>query len=214
MGNGAHGDLFPVRYLKVDTPVNWIESNEPLQDLEANILVLDGKLSATMADVTALASLTDVVGGSTRYLTHFTYGNNAPVGAIVADVDYPSFAGDFEVLYSMTSTAASGRVDLAFQGRIPAEFTSISNISLGVKGTGASPEYLIRVYVEGSGASAVYDPTSGTPIAAPGSLTTVSIGSGALSAQPTSALRFFVVVEAHIDASEAVFASNPYVTFA
>lgn len=56
MGTGAHGDLFPVRYLKVDTPVNWIESNEPLQDLEANILVTDGKLAAVMATTATLVA--------------------------------------------------------------------------------------------------------------------------------------------------------------
>jgi len=210
MGNGAHGDLFPVRYLKVDTPVNWIESNEPLQDLEANVLVLDGKLATTMSDVSDLG---DIVGVNAAYLSHYTFGNDSPVGAITADVDYPAFGGDFEILYSMASTAASGRVDLAFQGKIPAGFTTISNVSFGIKGTGASPEYLALVYVEGSGASPVYDPTSGTPIAAPGPLGTVSIGSGSLSAQPNGDLRFFVVVEAYVDASEAVLISNPYVTF-
>jgi len=50
MGNGAHGDLHPVRYLLEDTPVNYIETNEPLEDLEANILIMDGKFAEHLAN--------------------------------------------------------------------------------------------------------------------------------------------------------------------
>jgi hypothetical protein len=154
-------------------------------------------------------------GGFTEeYLTSWTFGN--PVGAPgpTADVDYPAFASDFEILYSMLGNAAASRVDVAFQGRIPDGFSTIDELTVGIKGSGATPEYLLKVYVEGSGATPVYDPTSGTPIAAPGTLGTTVIAAGALSAQPTGARKFFVVVEAHVDTAETVFASRPFVKYA
>lgn len=146
------------------------------------------------------------------YLTHFSFGND--VGTITAEPIYPAFGGDFEILYSMASSSAAGRVDIAFQGKVPDGFTEIQEISLNLSGSGAGPDYLALVYVDGSGGTPVYDPSSGTPIAAPGVLAATTILGASLSAQPTGQARFFVVIEAYIDAGETIFVSNPFVTFA
>ncbi len=154
-------------------------------------------------------------GGFTEeYLTSWSFGNAAGAPSPTADVDYPAFAGDFEILYSMLGNAASSRVDVSFQGRIPDGFATIDELTVGIKGAGGTPEYLLKVFVEGSGATPVYDPTSGTPIAAPGTLGVTTIAAGALSAQPLGSRRFFVVVEAHVDVAETVFASRPFVKYA
>jgi len=154
-------------------------------------------------------------GGNTQeYMNHFTFGNDSPAGAITAQLDYPAFGGDFEILYSMASSQAGGRVDLAFQGRIPAGFTEIDEITFKIYGTGAGPDYLALVYVESQAATPVYDPSSGTPIAAPGSIAIQTIAGGSISTQPVGDEVFFVVFEAHIDAGETIFVSNPYVTYA
>lgn len=151
-------------------------------------------------------------GFTEEYLTSWSYGNVS--GSPIADVDYPDFSGDFEVLHYMEGTAASDRVDLAFQGRVPDGFTEIDELTIKLKGSGASPEYVLKVYAEGSGATPVYDPTSGTPIAASGTLGTVVIPAGSLSGQPTGNRNFFVVVEAYVDAAEIMYASRPYVKYA
>jgi len=150
-------------------------------------------------------------GAAEGYLEQFVYGN--VTGTIAADVDYPAFGGDFETLYSMASSSAAGRVDIAFQGKVPDGFTEINEISLNLYGTGGGPDYVLKVFADGSGATPVYDPTAGTPIAAPGTIATLTVGSGSITTQPTGQARFFVVVEAHIDASEAIFASRPYIKY-
>jgi hypothetical protein len=157
------------------------------------------------------------VGGTTgggfteEYLSSGVFGNVS--GAPTFAVDYPVFASDFEVLHSMLGTAPADRVDIAFQGRVPDGFSEIDELTVKIKGSGASPEYVLRVYAEGSGATPVYDPTSGTPIAAPGTLGTVTIPASSLSAQPISGRVFHVVVEAYIDTGETVFSSLPYVKY-
>jgi hypothetical protein len=152
--------------------------------------------------------------GNQAYLTHFSFGNDAPAGAIFAEPGYPDFSTDFEILYTMASTQAAGRVDIAFQGKVPDGFTEIQEITYNLKGSGAGPDYVTKVYEEGSGNTPIYDPTSGTPIAAPGTLGAFSITGGSLTTQPSGDAVFFVVIEAHIDAGETIFVSNPFVTFA
>jgi len=150
-------------------------------------------------------------GNAEGYLEQFVFGND--VGTILADTIYPIFGGDFEALHSMSSSSAAGRVDAAFQGKVPDGFTTIEQIGLNLYGTGGSPEYVLKVFVEGQGASAVYDPTAGAPIAAPGAIAAITLSSGSLTSQPTGEARFFVVVEAYIDAGEAILTSRPYVIF-
>jgi hypothetical protein len=150
-------------------------------------------------------------GNSEGYLDQFVFGND--VGSILADALYPIFSGDFETLYSMASSSAAARVDIAFQGKVPDGFTTIEQIGLNLYGTGAGPEYVLKVFVDGQGASAVYDPTAGAPIAAPGTISAITVSSGSLASQPLGEARFFVVVEAHIDAGEAILTSRPYVIY-
>jgi hypothetical protein len=82
----------------------------------------------------------------------------------------------------------------------------ITSIKFNVKGIGASPQYTLKIYAEGTGQ--VF--TSGL-IAAPGVATLVAKTDLDLSAQPTGQKRFFVVIEAAIDIGEAVLVSRPFV---
>jgi hypothetical protein len=141
------------------------------------------------------------------YLDDPVYGN--VVGSVTTDRDYPSFAGDFEAVFSAASTSAAGRVDASFQGRLALAQATVATTKIGFKlGAGASPEYRLKIYAEGSGAVAVYD--SGLT-AAPGAYTEVTVSAVMMSAQPTGLKRFFIVVEAYIDAGETLLFSRPFV---
>ena len=140
------------------------------------------------------------------YLSDGVFGN--AVGTVFGDVDFPSFASDFELFYRLSSTTAASQLHVAFEGRLNTAQTQINTIHLFIKGTGASPQYNLKVYAEGSGATPVF--TSGLTTA-PGVSTAVTVLAGSLSAQPTTNKRFFVVIEAFIDASESVSVSRPYV---
>jgi len=108
----------------------------------------------------------------------------------------------------MTSLSAAGRIDVAFPGALAPTQTTISEISVPLMGTGATPQYHIQVYAEGT-VGTVYDSLLQT---APGTLTTFSILSPSLSAQPTGGKHYIVVVQAFIDAGEAILVGRPLVT--
>jgi len=128
-----------------------------------------------------------------------------------ADTDAPDLgSGDVEVLDHFSSTTSSGRVDVVYQGRLASFQSSVTQIRVLIKGTGASPQYRLYVYAENSGGSAaqVYD--SGLT-AAPGTLTETLLTSGDLSSQPLSSKRYHVLVEAYLDNGEDLFVSRPFV---
>ena len=125
-----------------------------------------------------------------------------------AEKEAPDFAGDFEQWFLMSGNAASDRVDVSFPGQLGNGQTTIASINIPIRGTGASSEYRLKVFVEGQGATPVFDSTL---TAAPGSRTVVTVLKGALSDQPTGEKRFYVVVEAHIDSGETLRVGRPLV---
>lgn len=162
------------------------------------------RAALTTAPVTGFAAVTV----TEEFLHGPVYGN--VVGTITTDPDYPDFAGDFETLFRAASSSAAGRVDAAFEGRLSFNQTTVEEIKVGFKlGAGASPSYVLKVYADGFGAVPVYD--SGAPVAAPAGYTEVTVTSGMLSNQPAGTGRFFVVVEAYVDAGEALLFSRPFV---
>lgn len=140
------------------------------------------------------------------YLRTPNFGN--VVGVVTADIDYPLFGTTFDTFAAMTSTAAASRVDCSFHGRLSGPQTQIGQLRINIFGAGASPEYRLLVYAEGSGAVPVFD--SGV-LPAPGAPTETVVLAGGLSAQPVGQKRFAVVVEAYIDAGEEVRCSFPFV---
>jgi len=138
-----------------------------------------------------------------EYLNSGVFGN--AVGAVTGSTDYADLV-DFETYDRLSSAAPAGVLHIAYAGRLGSAQTLLSSIKFTVKGVGASPQYTLKVYAEGTGQ--VY--TSGL-IPAPGVPTLVSKTNLDLSAQPTGQKRFFVVVETAIDAGEAVLVSRPFV---
>ena len=112
----------------------------------------------------------------------------------------------------MASTTAAGRVDVEFSGRLRSTQTEITSIIIPIKGQngGPTPQYQVKVYVEGSGASNVY---TGSALLAEttGTRILVSLTDADLSAQPTGERRFFVVVEATLDSGEELRVGTPFV---
>jgi hypothetical protein len=145
-------------------------------------------------------------GGSGTYeilIKDPNFGNIT--GTISADLLYPTFSGDFDSLYQVSSASASARLDAAFSGRLISGQTSITRVSIFIKGTSGS-QYRLKVYAEGSGATPVYD--SGLT-STPTSLTELVVTT--FSAQPTGSGRYFVVVENYLDTSETNSFSSPLV---
>ena len=140
-----------------------------------------------------------------EYLNQGVFGNPSGAG-VNGDTDFPSFGGDFETFDNLSSTVAAGSLDIAYQGRLGGLTTQIKEIRFFVKGTGASPQYTLNVYAEGTGL--VH--TDG-PNAAPVGSTEIIKFDTDLSAQPAGTSRFFVVITADIDAGEAVLVSRPFV---
>ncbi len=141
-----------------------------------------------------------------RYLATPVFGNIS--GALTNTIDYPLFGTTFDTYTGMVSGSPAGRVDVAFHGRLSQAQTLIGRIRVNIYGVGASPQYRLKVYAEGSGATPVYD--SGLLAASASPVQTDIIG-GALSAQPVSQKRFVVVVEAYLDAGEELHVSYPFV---
>ena len=160
-----------------------------------------------LINVTAAFGVFPVVGFQTStqgLLRDGVFGNFS--GSVNANVDYPNIgAGELQPLYDMSSTAPGGRVDVAFPGILNTGQTQISQLFVPLKGTGATPQYHVQVYVAGT-VGTVYD--SGLQ-AAPGTLTNLNIPGSALSAQPTSGGDYLVIVQAFIDTGEAILCGRP-----
>lgn len=160
-----------------------------------------------LINVTAAFGVFPVVGFQTStqgLLGQAIFGNFS--GTVTATVDFPNIgAQEYQALANMSSSSAGGRVDAAFQGVLSSGQTQISQLFVPLKGTGASPEYHILVYVDGT-AGPVYD--SGLT-AAPGTLTNINIPGSALSAQPSANGHYLVVAQAFIDNGEALLVGRP-----
>lgn len=128
--------------------------------------------------------------------------------SVTVDTQVPDLAGDFEIYDRVLSTTAGGRADIFYQGQLQESQSRIEEIKIPIKGEGTSPQYQIKVFVEGQADTPVYDSTL---TAAPGSRTVLTISAGSLSAQPTGERRYHVLVEAYLDASETLYVGRPFV---
>jgi hypothetical protein len=124
-----------------------------------------------------------------------------------ADTSVPDVSGDFEVWDAFTSTVASGRADVWYQGQLDESQSRISEIKVPVKGSSGA-QYRLRVYVEAASPphTEAYDSTL---TSAPTTRTVLTVSS--FSAQPAGGKRYHVLVEAHIDSGEALYVGRPVV---
>lgn len=132
------------------------------------------------------------------------------VSGVSADTESADWAGDFEIWHKIESSVAAGRANVEWQGRLRGSQTKVASIDIPVKGQngGPTPEYQIKVYAEGT-VGAVY--TGPLVAETTGVRTLVSLTDGDLSAQPTGARRFSIVVEATLDAGEILRVGAPFV---
>ena len=168
----------------------------------AGFQVINATMGFGISPVSGLSQITDF------YLDDPVSGNI--VGTVFADWDYPDFAGDFEQLWKMNSTAPGGHVDVAFAGRLAPTQGLIEQIAFNVKGVDTGTvTYTVKVYCDGNGATPAFTQVASTP---PGALTSVAITGAVIVPQPTGAKRFFVVIEADAMANgEEVSISKPFV---
>ena len=135
------------------------------------------------------------------------FGIQSSAGVDV-DSQVPDLSGDFEIYDRFVSTTSGGRADAYYQGQLDESQSRVEAIKVPIKGTGASAQYQLKVFAEGSGATPVYDSTL---TAAPGTRTVLTISAGSLSAQPTGEGRYHVLVEAHLDLGETLYVGRPFV---
>lgn len=161
-------------------------------------------IGVTVMFAVAPASGFSNVAITEAYLAEAVFGNTSG-GPTTQTPTYPVFGSTFDKLYTMASSGPAGRVDAAFAGRLATYQTQIDSIRVNIIGTGATPQYHLQVYAEGTGL--VYD--SGLQ-PAPLVLTELVVLAGALSAQPTGSKRYHAVVQAFIDTGESVAVSLPF----
>jgi len=130
-------------------------------------------------------------------------------GTVYGDLLSPDFAGDFETWTKMSSDSAGGRIDVAFQGKLRADQTTLAEFQLAIKGNLATAQYQVKLYVDGSGATQKLTPSALT--FAPTSRTKLIYSASDFSAQPTGDGRYFIVVEATLDTGEILYVGRPYV---
>jgi len=181
-------------------------SGDPLDTHVGDFQFMAATVSIGQGGSTAVTTETDE-----SYLDHRDFRIISVTG-VNAEQESADFATDFELWSKMDSTVASGRVDVEWQGRLRGVQTKIASIVIPVKGQsgGPTPQYQIKVYVEGSGASNVYTGSALTPETT-GVRSIVTLTDSDLSAQPTGEKRFFVVVEASLDAGEELRVGTPFV---
>jgi len=147
---------------------------------------------------------------SEGYLPHRNF-NIITVSGVDGEQESPAYAGDFELWTLMTSTVAAGRIDVEYQGHLREVQTKIARIIIPIKGQsgGPTPEYQVKVYAEGSGIVPVYTGTLTAETTGLRSLITLTDVN--LSAQPSGERRFYVVIEATLDAGEELRVGTPFV---
>jgi hypothetical protein len=169
---------------------------------------------ATPGDIMAIGpdgKPTFVALTTSGYLSHRDF-RIISVSGVDAEQESADFGSDFELWSKVSSTTASGRADVEWQGRLGATQNIIASIVIPIKGQsgGPTPEYHIKIYVEGSGSSNVFSGSALTPETT-GMRSVITIVDTDLTAQPTGEKKFFVVVEAHLDAGEELRVGTPFV---
>lgn len=203
----------PARLLAfAKVPASLLHKGDAITLVLARRVAVGGNSTAQLnvIGISFLFSVSPLIGfaqanAAEHFLGRPSFGNLA--GTVQADDVYPVFGTTFDQLYTASSTAAAGRVDTAFPGRLASFQTQITSIRVNIIGTGASPQYHLQVYAEGT-VGTVYD--SGLQ-PAPGVLTELVVLAASLSAQPTGSKRYHVVVQSFIDTGEAVSVSAPFV---
>jgi hypothetical protein len=157
-------------------------------------------------------------GGSTasttvvdqHYLTHRDF-RIITVAGVNAEQESANRAVDFEIWNKMDSTVAAGRVDVEFQGRLRPTQSEITSIIIPIRGQsgGPTPQYQVKVYVEGMAGTPVY--TGPLTAETTGLRSLISLTDGDLTSQPTGEKRYFICVEATLDAGEELRVGNPFV---
>ena len=155
----------------------------------------------------ALVDESGAVLGASSTQQYLNGSFNNVSGTVSGDIGYPSFAGDFETYYEMSSSSAAGRIDVGFAGRIGDNQSTLSSIKIPLIGASGA-QYQIKVFVEGSGDTNVYSASALT--SAPTSRTLISLTDSDLSAQPTGEGRYHIVVEATLDAAETLDVGRPF----
>jgi len=171
----------------------------------AGFQVINSTLAFGVTPISGISSLTEF------YLDDPVSGNLA--GSVFADWEFPSFAGDFDQFWKMSSVGVAGVVHTAFLGRLSSTQTEIQEISVFVKGVDTGTvQYALNIYVEGNGATPAFTQVASTPLVAS---TQVAITGTAIVPQPTGSKRFFLVVEATaMETGEEVSISKPFVKVA
>lgn len=181
------------------------QSADPLDTHTGNFQLIAITVSIGQGGSTAASDVVDET-----YLTHRDYRNVTGAGITISQ-ESADRAVDFEIWSVAASTVAAGRADFEWQGRLRPTQSTIKSITIPIKGQsgGPTPQYQIKVYVEGMGNTPVF--TGPLTAETTGLRSVITITEGDLTDQPTGEKRFFVVVEATLDNGEELRVGNPFV---
>jgi len=196
LGSGSGGPLNTVPALVLGAGTGGVLEALPIMPGDRH--VWDGKTQKEYID--------GLLGATKGYLVYA--GQDGVSGTISAQRDAPSYSGDFEGYWKVVSTSAGATLSVVFAGRLGPSQTTITSLKIPIKGVGASPQYTIRVYVDGQGAVDQFGEGIQT---APGTLTERSLVDTDFSNQPTGAKkRFFIDILATLDSGEELYIGRPY----
>ncbi len=173
-----------------------------LTDIVGNYSLSTGTIESRLVELKELASSSS--DGTYQQLAMGIF--DIKNGTVTGTTGYPNLDGnsdDFQTWDILSSTTDDGEIHVAYAGHLNSTQTAVSEIFIPILGTG---NYAIKVYVEGT-TNPVFD--SGV-LAAPATRTVVTITN--LLEQPILEGRYFVTVEAFIDANENVKVGLPFTT--
>jgi hypothetical protein len=181
-------------------------SADPLDTHVGHFQLISATISIGQGGSTAASEVVDEC-----YLTLRDYLNVSGEPDVVMSQESADRTVDFEIWSLAESVVPAGRADFEWQGRLRPTQDTIKSIIIPIRGQsgGPTPQYQIFVYAEGMAGTPVY---SG-PLTAEttGLRSVVTITEGDLTAQPTGEKRYFVVVEATLDAGEELRVGTPFV---
>jgi hypothetical protein len=128
---------------------------------------------------------------------------------VTTQTDAADETGDFEEYHTASATLPVSTAEAVFMGRLGGPQSKIATLKIPLKGSGASPQARVEVFVEGSVGNQYTGPFSAFAVL-PASRLLLTITEVDLLAQPSSEKRYVVVVEFALDASETGSCGTPF----
>lgn len=141
---------------------------------------------------------------------HLSFGHSKAVSGAVTRIETtPDFTGDFQQWDQLHSTSPGGEIHIVYEGRLNKSQSKIAEVSVPIKGTGS---YKLKIYGEDTSTdNIIFENGVSGPLTAPTARTVVLVAEGDFSSMPRGEGRYYVVIEAFLEAGEDIYVGLPFV---